>query len=103
MEICIDVHRTTAIYCCTKRLANYYCSSESSTTEGWRTEISLIYRVQDQPEAGQNYGVAMAVRRILYAFPPLLQSVPGPLVAAARAAVESGRAARRWISRAEDA
>jgi hypothetical protein len=37
-------------------------------------------------------------RRVLYAWPMLLTAIPAPLVTTARAAVESGRAARKWIT-----
>ena len=40
----------------------------------------------------------MVARKVLYAFPSLIAVMPAPLLKAARAAVDSGRAARRWIS-----
>ena len=41
--------------------------------------------------------VPMAGRKVLYAMPGLLSVVPSPVVTAARAAVTTGRAARRWM------
>ena len=40
--------------------------------------------------------LALASRRVLYALPTL---VAGPLMTSAHLAVDSGRAARRWIQR----
>lgn len=41
-------------------------------------------------------GLALATRRVLYALPT---SLAGPLMTTAHLAVDSGRAARRWINR----
>jgi pentatricopeptide repeat protein len=42
--------------------------------------------------------LALAARNLLYANPNLLRAVPQPLVAAVRATVDSGRAARAWVN-----
>jgi hypothetical protein len=43
--------------------------------------------------------LSMVARRVLYAFPTLLSLMPASLVLAARAAVDTGRAARAWTTR----
>lgn len=42
-------------------------------------------------------GLDVAAWQAVFAFPPLMNSVPKPLIAAARAAVSSGRYARRLV------
>lgn len=42
-------------------------------------------------------GLDVAAWQAIFAFPPLMDSVPKPIIAAARAAVSSGRAARRLV------
>ena len=50
-------------------------------------------------ETQQRLGVGLDVAawQAVFAFPPLMDSVPKPIIAAARAAVSSGRAARRLV------
>jgi pentatricopeptide repeat domain-containing protein 1 len=43
--------------------------------------------------------VGVLARRAMYASPALLSKMPAPLVTAAQAAMDTGRAARRWIDR----
>ena len=43
--------------------------------------------------------LAMAARQILYLWPQLLDSMPVPIITAARAVVDSGRAARTSLDR----
>ena len=40
----------------------------------------------------------MVARKVLYAFPQLVELMPAPLIQAARVTVDSGRAARQWIA-----
>ena len=43
--------------------------------------------------------VGVLARKAVYSSPALLSRMPAPLVTAAQAAVETGKAARRWIDR----
>lgn len=43
--------------------------------------------------------VTMAAKTLMYTWPQLITRLPAPVVAAAKAAVSSGQAARRWIDR----
>ena len=47
--------------------------------------------------AAAGEGILFAGRKLVYSVPGLLQSLPPPLIGAARAAVEGGQAARRWV------
>ena len=47
--------------------------------------------------SGAGEGILFAGRKLVYSVPGLLQSLPPPLIGAARAAVEGGQAARRWV------
>ncbi|GAB4817867.1 hypothetical protein N2152v2_004913 [Parachlorella kessleri] len=86
--------------------------------EGWKANGYIITSLLNACEKGgqwekarelfgvmQNLGMdmdsmTMVARKAVYAFPWLISTLPAPLVKAAQAAVESGRAARRWISKA---
>lgn len=46
--------------------------------------------------------LALPLRACSYAFPPLIKIMPAPLLDAARATVDSGRAARQWIEKKRD-
>ena len=59
---------------------------------------SILFQTMQELDIGL-FDTAMVTRKLLYAFPSLAPLIPEALVKAARAAVESGRAARRWIER----
>ena len=45
--------------------------------------------------------VDLAAWQAMFAFPPLMEAVPKPIIDAARAAVDSGRLARRLVSKSQ--
>ncbi|EFN59084.1 hypothetical protein CHLNCDRAFT_137845 [Chlorella variabilis] len=61
----------------------------------WETAVRLFKLMQGQDIPLGS--MAMVARKALYAFPPLIRLMPAPLLQAARATVDSGRAAREWI------
>lgn len=56
----------------------------------------VFHEMQEQGLLRDMDTLALASRKVLYALPPL---VAGPLMTSAHLAVDSGRAARRWIQR----
>lgn len=62
----------------------------------WDTALRLFQLMQQRQDISLD-SMAMVARKALYAFPPLIRVMPAPLLKAARATVDSGRAARQWI------
>lgn len=60
--------------------------------------MQVFHEMQEQGLLRDMDSLALATRRVLYALPTL---VAGPLVTSAHLAVDSGRAARRWIQRSQ--
>ena len=65
----------------------------------WQRALE-VFKAMQSADIGSD-SMTMVARRALYAFPALLAVTPAPLLAAARTAVDSGRAARRWLDRKE--
>ncbi|KAL4859511.1 Pentatricopeptide repeat-containing protein [Chlorella vulgaris] len=61
----------------------------------WERAVKLFRLMQGQDIPVDS--MAMVARKALYAFPQLIRLMPAPLLQAARATVDSGRAARQWI------
>ncbi|BDA43178.1 Pentatricopeptide repeat-containing protein At5g02860 [Coccomyxa sp. Obi] len=62
----------------------------------WEEADAVFQRMEAAGQLADMDGLALATRRVLYALPAL---VAGPLMTTAHLAVDSGRAARRWIAR----
>ncbi len=58
--------------------------------------MQVFHEMQEQGLLQDMNSLALATRRVLYALPTL---VAGPLVTSGHLAVDSGRAARRWMQR----
>lgn len=67
----------------------------------WETAVRLFKAMQQQQDIPLD-SMAMVARKALYAFPSLIKVMPAPLLDAARATVDSGRAARQWIEKKRD-
>ncbi|CAD7695714.1 unnamed protein product [Ostreobium quekettii] len=63
----------------------------------WKVAVELFQAMQE--EGIEPKSVTMLARRALYTWPQLIDSLPQPVVSAARVAVESGIAARRWVNK----
>jgi pentatricopeptide repeat domain-containing protein 1 len=63
----------------------------------WERAVALFKVMQRQDIPLDS--MAMVARKAIYAFPSLIKLMPAPLLQAARATVEGGRAARQWIEK----
>ncbi|KAL4420028.1 hypothetical protein ABPG77_001278 [Micractinium sp. CCAP 211/92] len=63
----------------------------------WETAVRLFKAMQARDIPLDS--MAMVARKALYAFPSLIKIMPAPMLDAARATVDSGRAARQWIEK----
>lgn len=61
----------------------------------WKRALELFQAMQ--AEGIEFSSITMLAKRALYTWPQLTKYLPPPVVSAAWAAVETGRAARRWV------
>ena len=79
-----------------KRGPGQGCGEKCSNQVRVCLRVQVFQRMEQAGLLADMDGLALVTRRVLYALPTL---VAGPLMTTAHLAVDSGRAARRWINR----
>ena len=63
----------------------------------WVPGLEVSGLLQEDKQMLNAQGLDLTAWRTVFAFPPLMDSVPKPIIVAARAAVDSGRRARELV------